>query len=76
MWLPGGCTKVPWGFAPLPSGKNLVATSSSAERHARAEIGEFAIGLLGKLGVDEETLKKLVGEANPVEALKQLRSGG
>lgn len=73
MWLPNGCTKIPWGFSRV--GKVLVATSSSAERNVRYELGEFAISLLGKLGISEETLASLAKEAEPLEALKKLQGG-
>ena len=72
MWLPAGCTKIPWGF--VSNGKNLVATSSASERSVRAELGEFAITLLGKLGIAEETLRVLAVEADPLEALKRLQN--
>jgi len=73
MWLPGGCTKIPWGF--VGHGKSLVATTSAAERNARAELGEFAISLLSRLGIAEATLAALAGEADPLEALKRLQGG-
>lgn len=69
MRLPPGCTKIPWGFVETKGA--LVATSSVKERNERAELGEFAIALLGKLGVSEERLKGLVPEADPIEALKR-----
>jgi len=67
--LPAGCTKTPWGF--LSTEHGLVADSTVAERNARAELGEFAIGLLTKLGVSEECLKSLLTEPDPVEALRR-----
>lgn len=67
--LPPGCTKIPWGFVETKGA--LVATTSVKERNERAELGEFAIRLLGLLGVGEEKLKGLVGEADPIEALKK-----
>lgn len=69
MRLPPGCTKIPWGF--IETKGALVATSSVKERNERAELGEFAISLLGRLGVSEKKLKTLISEADPIEALKR-----
>jgi hypothetical protein len=66
--LPAGCTKIPWGFIEK---NGLVANSTVAQRNARYELGEFAIGLLGKLGVSEEMLDRLSKEADPLAALLQ-----
>jgi hypothetical protein len=67
--LPSGCTKVPWGF--LEDSHGLVANTTVADRNARYELGEFAISLLGKLGVSEERLVALISEPDPIEALKR-----
>jgi hypothetical protein len=69
MRLPPGCSKIPWGF--IEAKGVLVANSTFADRNRRAELGEFAISLLGRLGVSEEKLKTLISEADPIEALKR-----
>jgi hypothetical protein len=71
--LPAGCTKVPWGFIEK---NGLVANTSVAERNARAELGEFAIGLLGKLGLSEETVAALAKEEDPLAALQKIQGQG
>jgi hypothetical protein len=70
--LPPGCTKVPWGFIEK---NGLVANSTVAQRNSRAELGEFAIELLGKLGVTEEMLDRLSKEAEPLAALQRIQQG-
>jgi len=67
--LPIGFNKVPWGFIQNNNG-SLTATTSVKERNQRAELGEFAIGLLASLGISEERLLKLIGKPNPLENLK------
>jgi hypothetical protein len=68
--LPVGYTRVPWGF--LETANGLVANSTVRERNQRTELGEFAILLLGKLGISEEVLGMLVNEAEPLAALKKI----
>ena len=71
--LPGGCTKIPWGFIEK---NGLVANTTFAQRNARAELGEFAIGLLWRLGVSEDILTKLAGEEDPLAALQRIQGQG
>jgi hypothetical protein len=71
--LPGGCTRVPWGFRETTNG--LVAETTVQERNSRAELGEFAIALLGKLGVSEAFLRELTKEEDPVAVIGR-RQGG
>lgn len=71
--LPNGMTKVPWGFVDTPHG--LVATSTSKDRFARAELGEFAISLLGHLGVSEDNVQALSRLPDPMEGLRRLLAG-
>ena len=70
--LPAGCTKIPWGFIEK---NGLVANSTVAQRNSRYELGEFAIELLGKLGVSEEMLDRLSKEADPLVALQKIQQG-
>ena len=70
--LPAGCTKVPWGFIEK---NGLVANSTVAQRNARYELGEFAIGLLGKLGLSEVVIETLSKEEDPLAALQKIQQG-
>ena len=70
--LPSGCTKMPWGFISAHGG--ITANTSVSQRNARAELGEFAIYLLDKLGVNEDTLKLLAVEEDPVGALTKMQT--
>lgn len=69
-----GMTKCPWGFIETPNG--LVATNTTAARYARAELGEFAVELLGKLGVSVEVLERIKSEQDPIAALQKIQQGG
>lgn len=62
-----------WGF--MPTAKGLVGVTTFQERAARASIGEFAIELLGKLGVGEETLAWLHEEKDPMATLNRIQKG-
>jgi hypothetical protein len=62
----------PWGF--IATSHGFTATTTVAQRRARAALGEFAISFLGRLGVSEEVLEKLAIEPDPVEALKKIQT--
>lgn len=70
--LPAGCTKIPWGFIEK---NGLVANTTVAQRNARAELGEFAIKLLGKLGLNESTVKALSLAEDPLLLLQKIQEG-
>jgi hypothetical protein len=62
-----------WGF--MSTDKGLVGVSTFKERQARTSMGEFAINLLGQLGVSEETIAWLHEEKNPLETLQRIQKG-
>lgn len=73
--LPSGYTKIPWGYIHTKEDNRLVAEKSFREMNARAELGEFAIGLLGKLGLSESVIETLSKEEDPLMALQKIQQG-
>jgi hypothetical protein len=68
--LPQGFTKVPWGFTQTNGG--LVANSSTKDRNERMELGEFAILLFDKMGVDADRLKIAMTSPDPFDGVSYL----
>jgi hypothetical protein len=70
--------KTPWGF--IRANGHLVATTTSAERAHRAELGETAIKLLSALGIRTDQLEEIhsadIDQPGPLLAkLEEVRTG-
>jgi hypothetical protein len=67
-WLPQGFTKTPWGCKMTSNG--LVGVVSVKDRNQRIELGEFAIQLFDKMGINAERLQEAALSLDPFNGLQ------
>lgn len=63
--------RIPWGF--IRAHGRLVATTASADRAHRAELGETAIRLLAALGISVAQLEEMIDIDEPSALLAKLQ---